>query len=219
MNLVKSYRWKYEDHLQSSWTHLITPSWNFVEVQWQSLFQSTSLSKQCTSYYAPPTPWKRDADCQSLQNFFMVGKAQKLQAARSELNSVFRLKKVDWWNPIRTAAIQSRSQPMWFLGSFNHEKGALRQEISKWSMVCSTFSRTRWDIVRSASLAKGGTLRKRLSPHLHKVLTQSNKVGPWTLQMALVYGPQRLKCGGEGQYPVLNILSFQESQSSLQEWL
>jgi len=27
--------------LQSSWTHLITPSWNFVEVQGQSLSQST----------------------------------------------------------------------------------------------------------------------------------------------------------------------------------
>jgi hypothetical protein len=30
--------------------------------------------------------------------------------------------------------------------------------------------------VRSASLAKGGTLKKRPSLHLHKVLTQSNKV-------------------------------------------
>jgi hypothetical protein len=30
--------------------------------------------------------------------------------------------------------------------------------------------------VRSASLAKGGTSKKRLSLHLHKVLTQSNKV-------------------------------------------
>jgi hypothetical protein len=78
--------------------------------------------------------------------------------------------------------------PMWFLGFSNHEKGVLRQEISKWSMVCSTFSRSRWSIVRSASLAKGGTLKKRLLPH--KVLTRSNKVSPWTLQMALVYKQQ-----------------------------
>jgi hypothetical protein len=60
----------------------------------------------------------------------MVGKAQKLHGARSELNSVFRLEKVDGWSPIRTTAIQSRSRPMRFLGLSNHEKGAPRQ-ISK----------------------------------------------------------------------------------------
>jgi hypothetical protein len=47
------------------------------------------------------------------------------------------------------------------------------------------FSRSGWSIVRSALLAKGGTLKKRLSPHLHKVLTWSNKVSPLTLQIAL----------------------------------
>jgi len=52
--------------------------------------------------------------------------------------------------------------------------------------VCSTFSRSGWSVVRSASLAKGGTSKKRPSPHLHKVLTWSNKVIPWTLQMTLI---------------------------------
>jgi hypothetical protein len=61
----------------------------------------------------------------------MVGKAQKLHGARSELNSVFCLEKVDRWNPIRTSAIQSRSRSMRFLGFSDHEKGAPRQEISK----------------------------------------------------------------------------------------
>jgi hypothetical protein len=42
----------------------------------------------------------------------MVGKAQKSQEARSELNLVFGLEEVDRWNPIRTSAIQSRSRPM-----------------------------------------------------------------------------------------------------------
>jgi hypothetical protein len=37
----------------------------------------------------------------------MVGKAQKSHGARSELNSVFGLEKVDRRNPIRTSAIQS----------------------------------------------------------------------------------------------------------------
>jgi hypothetical protein len=93
----------------------------------------------------------------------MVGKAQKSHGARSELNSVFGLEKMDRWNPIRTSAIQSNL------------------EISKWSTVCSTFSRSGWSVVRSASLAKGGASKKRPSPHLHKVPTRSNKVSPRTL--------------------------------------
>jgi hypothetical protein len=75
---------------------------------------------------------------------------------------------------------------MRFLGSSNHENGAPRQEISNWSTGCSTFSRSGWSVVRSASLAKGGTSKKRPSPHLHEVLTRSNKVSPRTLQTALV---------------------------------
>jgi hypothetical protein len=61
----------------------------------------------------------------------MIGKAQKSHGVRTELNSVFGSEKVDRWNPIRTSAIQSRSRPMRFLGAFNYEKGAPRQEISK----------------------------------------------------------------------------------------
>jgi hypothetical protein len=103
--------------------------------------------------------------------------------ARSELNSVFGFGKVDRWNPIRTSAIQSRSRP---LGFSDHEKGAQRQEISKWSTVCSTFSRSGWSVVRSASLTKGGTSKKRPSLHLHKAPTRSNNVSPWTFHMAHV---------------------------------
>jgi hypothetical protein len=94
----------YEGRLKSSWTHLITPSWNFVEMQWWSLFWSTTLGKWCTSRKCSVDHW-------SLRNFpwsslFMIGKAQRLHGARSELNSVFGLEKVDRWNPIRTSAIQ-----------------------------------------------------------------------------------------------------------------
>jgi hypothetical protein len=67
--------------------------------------------------------------------------------------------------------IQFRSRPMRFPGFSNHEKGAPRQDISKWSTVCSTFSRSGRSVVRCASLAKGGT-----SPHLHKIPTRGNKV-------------------------------------------
>jgi hypothetical protein len=66
--------------LKSSWTRLINPSRNFVEVRWRSLFQNTSLGERCTSYNAPPTSRKRAADRWSLRNFlprssfFMVAK-------------------------------------------------------------------------------------------------------------------------------------------------
>jgi hypothetical protein len=165
-----------------------------VEVRWLSLFRSTSLGKRRTPYNAPPTSLKRAADRRSFRNFlprsslFIVGKAQKSHGTRSELNSVIGLEKVDRWNPIRTSAIQSRSRPMRFLGFSNHEKGALRQEISKWSTVCSTFPRSGLSVVRTASLAEGGTWKKRPSSHLHKIPTRSNKMSPRTLQTALVHG-------------------------------
>jgi hypothetical protein len=62
-----------------------------------------------------------------------------------------------------------------FLGFSDHGKVAPRQEIWKWSTVCSTFPRSGWSVVRSASLAKEGTSKKRRSPHLHKVPTQSKR--------------------------------------------
>jgi hypothetical protein len=163
-----------------------------VQVQWQSLFRSTSPGKWCTSYNAPPTSRKHAANCWSLQNFlpqrslFMVGKAQKSHEVRSGLyarcsNGIL---------PIHffqaEHRIQFRSCPMQFLGFSNHEKGALRQAISKWSTVCSMFLRSGWGVVTSTSVAKGGTSKRRLSLYLHKVSPWSNKVSPWNLQTVLV---------------------------------
>jgi hypothetical protein len=66
---------------------------------------------------------------------------------------------------------------MRFLDFSNHGKG---------SPACSTtllklavdglqhVSTSGWGVIRSASLAKGGTSKKRPSPHLHKVPTRSN---------------------------------------------
>jgi hypothetical protein len=119
----------YEGRLKSSWTHLITPIPNFVEVRWRSLFISTSPGKRCTSYNAPPISRKRAADRWSFRNFlprssiFMVGKTQKSHGPRPELNSGIGLENVDRWNPIRTSAIQSTSRHMRFLGFYNREKG------------------------------------------------------------------------------------------------
>jgi hypothetical protein len=61
----------------------------------------------------------------------MVGKNQKSHGARSELNSVFGLEKVDRWNPIRTFAIQSRSRPVRFplVGTRTGLDGAPKKQI------------------------------------------------------------------------------------------
>jgi hypothetical protein len=48
-------------------------------------------------------------------------------------------------------------------------------------------SRIGWSVVRNASLSKGGTSKKRPSPHLHKVPTRSNKVSPRNFQTALLF--------------------------------
>jgi hypothetical protein len=148
-----------------------------VEVWWRSLFRSTSLGKRCTSYNAPPTFRKRAAGRWSLRNFlprsslFMVGKAQKSHGARSGLcgrcsNGV---PPINFFQAEHRSQFKSRS--MRLLGFSNHENGAPRQEISRWSTVCSTFSRSGWSILRSASLAKRSTSKKRPSPHLHKIPT------------------------------------------------
>jgi hypothetical protein len=80
----------------------------------------------------------------------VAGKAQKSHGARSELNSVFSLEKVDRWDPIRTSAIQSRSRLMRFMGFFNHEKGSsearnfevingLQHVLEKWVERCKKY--------------------------------------------------------------------------------
>jgi hypothetical protein len=181
-----------------------------------SFFRSTSLGKRCTSYNATPTSWKRAADRRSLRNFlplsslFTVGKAQKSHDARSGLyggcsNGV---PPIHFFQAENT--IQFRSCPMRFLGFFNHEKGAQGQEISKRSMICSTFSRSGWSVVRSASLAKGGTSTKGPSPHLHKVPTRSNKVESTNFSngsrtsdtySTYIYMPSDRSCQNNDSYP------------------
>jgi hypothetical protein len=183
---------KYEGRLQSLWAPLIALSRNFVEVQWRSLFRSTFLGKQYTSYNAPPISRKRAAVRWSLRNFlpwsslFMVGKAQKSRGMRSGLDGGCSngIPPIHFFQAEHK--IQFRSRPMWFLGFSNHVRGAPRQKISKWSTVCSMFPRSEWSVVRSSSLAKGCTWKKRPSPHLHKVLIRSIKVSPRTLKMALI---------------------------------
>jgi hypothetical protein len=174
---------KCEGRLKSSWTRAITPSRNFVGVWWRSPFRNTSLGERCTSYNAPPTSRKRAADRWSLPNFlprsslFIVGKAQKSHGLYGGCSN--EVPQIHFFQA--KYRIQFRSRPMRFLGFSNQREGAPRQEISKWLTVCSMFSRSGWSVVRSASFAKGGTSKKRPSPHLHKFPTRSNK-GPRMLE-------------------------------------
>jgi hypothetical protein len=68
---------------------------------------------------------------------------------------------------------------------FEYIRGRLK---SSWPHLITpfTFSRSGWSVVSSASLAKGGTSKKRPSSHLHEVPTRGNKVSPRTLQTAVV---------------------------------
>jgi hypothetical protein len=61
----------------------------------------------------------------------MVGKDKKSHGARSELNPVFGLENVDRRNPISNIRHRVQISPHEIFGLSNHEKEALRQEISK----------------------------------------------------------------------------------------
>jgi hypothetical protein len=78
-----------------------------------------------------------------------------------------------------TATFQSRNADAALRLLRHPEKGSLKATVTQ-------FSRSGWSVARSASLAKGCTSKKRPSPHLHEVPTQSDEVSPRTLQTALV---------------------------------
>jgi hypothetical protein len=174
----------YKGCLKSSWTHLggaVMVSFSKY-LPWQVMHflqRSAHFSKTCcrslitSKYLALELPfygWKSPeiawGEIWTVWRLFIWGSADPLFPNRTQ-------------NSIRISSIA-------FLGFSNHEKGAPRQEISKWSMVCSTFLRSGWSVVKSALFAKGGTLEKTLSPYLHKVQIQSNNVSPRTLQTALI---------------------------------
>jgi hypothetical protein len=70
-----------------------------------------------------------------------------------------------------TATFQSRNADAPLRLLHHPKKGSFKTTVT-------LFSRSGWSTVRSALLAKGGTSKKRLSPHLHKIPTWSIKVSP-----------------------------------------
>jgi hypothetical protein len=120
----------------------------------------------------------------------MVGKAQKSDGTRSELDSVFVVDKVDRWNPIRTSTVQSRSRPHAISGLFQPWKGrsearnsevinGLQHVFEKWVERC-----------KKCIACQGSTSKKRPWPRLHKVPIRSNKLSPRSFQKALVFRPK-----------------------------
>jgi hypothetical protein len=109
----------------------------------------------------------------------MVGKTQKSHGARSGLyggcSNGVPLISVS----ASIATFQSRNADALLSLLLHPKKGSFKTTVTP-------FSRSEWSVVRSASLAKGGTSKNRPSLHLHKFPTRSNKVSPRTLQTALV---------------------------------
>jgi hypothetical protein len=116
----------------------------------------------------------------------MVGKAHKSHGSKSGLcggcsNGV---PPISVSASIATFQSHNADVPLMFLR--RPKKGSIKTTITP-------FSRSGWNALRSASLAKGGTSKKRPSPHLHKVPTRSNMVSPRTLQTALVHILKKIK--------------------------
>jgi hypothetical protein len=114
----------------------------------------------------------------------MIGKAQKSHGARSELNSLFGLKKNGSVEPHQNIRHTVQISTPRDLCAFPTMKSELRGKKFRSDQRSAARG---WSVVRSASFAKGGTSKNRPSPHLHKVPTRSNKVSPRTFQTALVY--------------------------------
>jgi protein gp37 len=93
-----------------------------------------------------------------------------------------------WWKNFRDGETNVKDEPH---SSKPRTVPVLLSSRSLQQTVCSMFLRSVWSVIRSASLAKGGTSKKRPSPHLHKVPTRNNMVSPRTFQTALVYN---IKC-------------------------
>jgi hypothetical protein len=151
-----------------------------VEVRWRSLFRSTSLGKRCTSYNSPLLENVLQTVCRKIQEesgtggFDLEAPFSRLEKPRNRMG-----RDLDCMVDVLMGFHRSRwAHP---LPIFNRTTLTLRQG-------CSAILKRVGNAVRSTSLAKGGTSKKRPSPHLHKVPTRSNKVSPRTLRTVLVNG-------------------------------
>jgi hypothetical protein len=98
-------------------------------------------------------------------DLFIVGKAQKSHGTTSRLyGGCFNgVPQISVSASIATFQSRNADAPLRLL---HHPK------MDSFKTTVTPFSRSRWSVVRSASLAKGGTSKKRPSPHLHNVPTR-----------------------------------------------
>jgi hypothetical protein len=161
-------------------------------VRWRSLFRSTSLGKRCTSYNAPPTSRKRSYG-RFKRTLFRMAEQYCWSVSVARLKSDNECAHRDRGTTLEHPSY-SPDLVLCDFWAFLTMKRELRGQNCLFHYPpeacgkrCSTFSRSGWSVVRSASLAKGGTSKTRPSPHLHEVTTRSNKVSTRTLQTALVH--------------------------------
>jgi hypothetical protein len=146
--------------------HFLQRSTHFSKTCCRPLITSKFLASELTlgCCKSPEIAWGRDLDCTA--DVLMGFHRSTFSKPNTEFNP--HLAPCDFWaSPTMKKELRGKSFQ-------SDQRSAAR------------LSRSGWSVVRSASLAKGGTSKKRPSPHLHKVPTRSNKVSPRTLQMVLV---------------------------------
>jgi hypothetical protein len=106
--------------------------------------------------------------------------------------------------------------PLQFLG-FSRKGSSKERNFEVINSLQHIFKKG-WNVVKNALLGKRGTLKKRLSLHLHKVLTPINKVSQWTLQTALVWSSSLYNFSSPQWLLSESVLGYVEHISSCLCW-
>jgi hypothetical protein len=108
----------------------------------------------------------------------MVGKAQKSHGVRFELHGGCSNGVLQISVSASIANFQSRNAEAPLILLRHPKKGSFKTTVT-------SFSKSGWSVVRSASLAKGGTSKKRPSPHLRKFPNFANGPRTWSYNYTL----------------------------------
>jgi hypothetical protein len=112
------------------------------------------------------------------------------------------------------ATFQSRNADAPLSLLWHPKKGSFKTTLTP-------FSRSGWSVVRSGSLAKGGTSKKRPSPHLNILPTRSNKASPRTffarLKMNKVQVLWKCQTRGKSRIASTRIVLYQFLKRNLAE--
>jgi hypothetical protein len=146
----------------------VTVSFSKYLPWWQAMYflqRSTYFSKtRCRPFAAS---FRRIVEQAVLTSELHFHGWKSPEIACGEIWTVWRMNEVPPVSmSIATFQLRTADAPL----KFCHPKnGSLKTTVT-------LFSRSGWSVVRSASLVKGGTLKKRPSPHLHKVPTRRKRL-------------------------------------------